>query len=241
MRAAELPGPEGVRFHQLGCPDVLCCVGAVNRIIPNYIIHMWMATPDDGLAATLYGPSTVSALAGPKTPVKITTTTDYPFGETIRMKLDPREDVEFPLYLRIPGWCQEPRLTLNGDRGGGRTNHKGFVKIARRWRKGDVVELRFPMRPRIERGFETAYPAATARLFQVHAGLGISAAAAALCDIVFGPLLFSLPIADVDPNTPVKDAKWQYALDARGSRATSGQAAAHAGAVGTGRSMPRSP
>ena len=29
------PGREGNRFHPLGCPTVLCCVGAVNRIIPN--------------------------------------------------------------------------------------------------------------------------------------------------------------------------------------------------------------
>ena len=64
------PGRAGIRFHQLGCPTVLCCVGAVNRIIPNYIIHMWMATGDNGLAATLYGPCTVSALAGARMPVK---------------------------------------------------------------------------------------------------------------------------------------------------------------------------
>jgi len=76
------PGPGGTHFHQLGCPSVLCCVGAVNRIIPNYVIHMWMATGDDGLAATLHGPSTVSALAGPRVPVRVTTTTDYPFDES---------------------------------------------------------------------------------------------------------------------------------------------------------------
>ena len=104
------PGPAGTHFHQLGCPSVLCCVGAVNRIIPNYIIHMWMATGDDGLAATLYGPSTVSALAGPRVPVRVTTTTDYPFDETIRMKIEPERDVQFPLYLRIPGWCKQAEI-----------------------------------------------------------------------------------------------------------------------------------
>ena len=104
------PGPGCVRFHPLGCPTVLCCVGAVNRIIPNYIIHMWMATGDNGLAATLYGPCTVSALAGPRTPVKVSATTDYPFGETIRIKIDPERDVEFPLYLRIPGWCKQAQV-----------------------------------------------------------------------------------------------------------------------------------
>jgi hypothetical protein len=31
--------------------------------------------------------------------------------------------------------------------------------------------------------------------------------------VFYGPLLFSLPVPDGDPNTPLKDAKWQYALD----------------------------
>ena len=33
-----------------------------------------------------------------------------------------------------------------------------------------------------------------------------------------GPLLFSLPIVDLDPNTSAKDAKWQYALDTDASQ-----------------------
>ena len=83
------PGRGGIRFHRLGCPHVLCCVGAVNRIVPNYIIHMWMATADRGLAAALYGPCTVSAIAGPGVPVKLACTTAYPFEETIRVSVEP--------------------------------------------------------------------------------------------------------------------------------------------------------
>ena len=41
--------------------------------------------------------------------MKATVTTDYPFGETIRIKIEPERDVEFPLYLRIPGWCKADR------------------------------------------------------------------------------------------------------------------------------------
>ena len=59
--AASLPAlqpetPEAFSFARLGYPPVLCGVGSFNRIIPNYIKHMWMATADQGLAATLYGP-----------------------------------------------------------------------------------------------------------------------------------------------------------------------------------------
>ena len=216
------PGPEGIRFHRLGCPTVLCCVGAVNRIIPNYIIHMWMATRDNGLAATLYGPCTVSALAGPRVPVKVTTTTDYPFGETIRMKVEPEKDVAFPLYLRIPGWCKQAQIAVNGAPVQATPDDKGFVRIARTWTKGDVVELKFPMEPRVVRGFETEFPAANRKYFDFEPAAVFQPRRLPYASVLYGPLLFSLPIPDVDPNTPVKDAKWQYALDTDAGRRDAG-------------------
>jgi hypothetical protein len=216
------PGREGVRFHQLGCPTVLCCVGAVNRIIPNYIIHMWMATYDNGLAATLYGPSTVSALAGARVPVKMTTTTDYPFGEAIRIKVAPEKAVEFPLYLRIPGWCQRAQIVVNGAAVKATPDAKGFVKVARRWTKGDAVELTFPMEPRLLRGFETEFPTANRVYFDFEPASLFQPRRLPYASLLYGPLLFALPIPDVDPNTPVKDARWQYALDADAARRDAG-------------------
>jgi hypothetical protein len=207
------PGPEGVRFHRLGCPTVLCCVGALNRIIPNYIIHMWMATRDNGLAATLYGPCTVSALAGERVPVKVSTTTDYPFGETMRLRMEPAREVSFPLYLRIPGWCQYPQITVNGSPVNVARDARGFARIARAWTKDDVVELRLPMEPKVSRGYETEFPSANRKYFGFEPNEVFQPRRLPYASVLYGPLLFSLPIADVDPNTPVKDAKWQYALD----------------------------
>ena len=214
------PGPAGTHFHELGCPSVLCCVGAVNRIIPNYVIHMWMATGDDGLAATLYGPSTVSALAGPRVPVRITTTTDYPFNEDIRMKVEPKQNVPFPLYLRIPGWCKQAEIRLNGARLPARPDDKGFVKIARTWSAGDTLDVKFPMAPRVLRGFETEFPAADRGYFSFEPAAVFKPRRLPYASVLYGPLLMSLPIPDVDPNTPVKDARWQYALDVPRCRGT---------------------
>ena len=75
---------------------------------------MWMATGDKGLAATLYGPCTVSAMVGAEVPVKLTCQTAYPFEETIRVAVDPEQPASFPLYFRIPGWCTKPRIAVNG-------------------------------------------------------------------------------------------------------------------------------
>jgi hypothetical protein len=212
------PGRGAIRFHRLGCPSVLCCVGAVNRIIPNYIIHAWMATRDKGLAATLYGPTTVSALAGARVPVKLTTTTDYPFGETIRITVESDRAVEFPLYLRIPGWCQQARIGVCGAPVQATPDEKGFVRIARTWSKGDVVELKFPMQPRVVCGSETEFPAANRGYFDFEPAALFQPRRLPYASVSLGPLLFALPIPDVDPNTPAADAKWQYALDTDTSR-----------------------
>ena len=99
------PGKGCLKFNRLGYPHVLCCVGAVNRIIPTYIMHLWMSTADKGLAATLYGPCTVSATVGERIPVKLMSRTAYPFEETIRITVDPEQKASFPLYFRIPSWC----------------------------------------------------------------------------------------------------------------------------------------
>lgn len=55
------PGLRGsYRFTEIGHPTP-CCMGRCNRILPFYIAHMWMATMDRGLAATLFGPCQVEA------------------------------------------------------------------------------------------------------------------------------------------------------------------------------------
>jgi hypothetical protein len=206
---------------------VLCCVGAVNRIIPNYILHMWMATRDNGLAVTLYGPCTVSALAGDGVPVKISTATDYPFGETIRMRVEPAKKAAFPLYVRIPGWCQNARITVSGSRVPVTRDSKGFVKIARTWTKKEVVELRFPMNPRVICGYETEVPSANRRYFGYRGQEYFQPRRLPYGSILLGPLLFSLPVADVDPNTPVANAKWQYAFDTDPTRCDAGITVEH--------------
>jgi uncharacterized protein len=207
------PGPEGNRFHPLGCPTVLCCVGAINRIIPNFVIHMWMATHDNGLAATLYGPSAVSANVGVGIPVRIVTTTDYPFGEGIRMSVVPQAPVEFPLYARIPGWCRDASITVNGVMSSTGPDARGFVRIDRTWRNGDVIEITLPMHPKVVRGYETEFPSANRDYFSFEPAQVFEFRRLPYAAVLYGPLLFALPIPEVDSNTPVKNAKWQYAID----------------------------
>ena len=208
-------GGEWLRYTRLGFPQVLCCVASVNRVIPHYVIHMWMATEDGGLAAALYGPCTVSALVGPRVPVKLTCSTAYPFEETIRVTVDPERAASFPLYFRIPAWCAQPRIAINGSAAAGESpDAKGFVRIERPWAKGDRVVLTFPMSVHVARGMETEYPAAVrSRIGPMIHAEWFQKRRFPYASVSYGPLLFALAIPDKDPGTPLPAARWRYALD----------------------------
>ena len=112
MADKSLPAAGQFTFQAKHSP--LCCTAALNRFLPNYVINMWMATRDNGLAATCYGPCKVSALVADRVPVQLVCKTDYPFNETIEITVKPEREAKFPLLFRIPGWCKNP--VLQGER-----------------------------------------------------------------------------------------------------------------------------
>lgn len=207
------PGPGCLQFTRLGHSAVLCCVGAVNRILPSYIMHMWMATEDGGLAATLYGPCRVTAFAGRHIPVTLDCETAYPFQDDLGIRVTPAQPTVFPLYLRVPAWCHQPRIEVNGQAVANATDVRGFVRLERTWSRGDMVTLKFPMSVQVIRGYETEYPKATRTYFKYKPDEVFTKRRLPYESIRFGPLLFALPIPDLDANTVASHVNWQFALD----------------------------
>jgi hypothetical protein len=208
------PGAKSYQFTGIGHP-VLCCVGNLNRVIPSYVMHMWMATPDQGLAATLYGPSRVRATAGKDVKVEIDSDTAYPFEESIRMTIRPEKPASFPLYLRIPAWCRAPEIRVNGRLLPETAHPNSFLRLSRTWKAGDRIELRLPMQVEIVKGRETPYPripyfANSRKLAQE------TAIDSPYASVYYGPLLFALPIQDETPNREKAGSKFNYALNVSG-------------------------
>jgi acetyl esterase/lipase len=201
---------DSYRFTEIGHP-VLCCVGNCNRIVPNYIMAMWMATADRGVAATLYGPNRLRTKVAGDVPVEIESETSYPFKETIRLTVRPARKTEFPLYLRIPAWCRKPSLEVNGRSVALTKDSKGFAKLHRSWANGDRVALRLPMRVEVVTGHETPFP--QDKYFTKRTLSKLTEINNPFACVNYGPLLFALPIADENPDQPVKEAKFNYALD----------------------------
>ena len=129
--------------------DHRCCQHNVAMGWPYLAEHLWMATQDQGLAALVYAASTVTAKVGQGDEVTISQVTDYPFDETITLKIDAPGPVAFPLYLRIPGWCDQPEISINGQLIAYAGKHATFAVIERQWSAGDEVRLILPAQVRL--------------------------------------------------------------------------------------------
>lgn len=129
-----------------------CCRSNYHIGWPAFVHDMWMATADSGLAVAAYGPNTVTAPVGAdKRVVTIDQTTDYPFRETSTFTIVTKQAAAFPLELRIPSWCKNPMVRVNGEPQKG-VEPGRFFRIERPWRDGDTVQAQFPMAIDMEPG-----------------------------------------------------------------------------------------
>jgi hypothetical protein len=131
------------RMSYRAAHETQCCPGNVNRAMPNYVTRMWMCTAE-GLAATLFGPSEVSAIIDGQ-PVTVTEDTDYPFRDTISFNINIREPASFALSLRIPEWCAAASVTVNGQASPVQCQPGTFATLKDEFRNGDTIQLHLPM------------------------------------------------------------------------------------------------
>jgi hypothetical protein len=132
-----------------------CCTCNLHQGWPKLVSHLWYASADGGLAAVVYAPCHITARVKDGGEVTIREKTGYPFEERIRFQFSAGRPVEFPLHLRIPGWCREPEITINGDKVS-LLEKEGMAVIERTWEEGDELELCLPMEVRISRWVENS-------------------------------------------------------------------------------------
>ena len=121
-----------------------CCLTNMHQGWPKFIQNMWFATADNGLAALVYGPSEVTLKVGKGEEITVIETTGYPFHETIRFAIQTKTKTQFPFHLRIPEWCKNPIVIVNGLKQE-IAPIKNVVIINREWASGDQIELSLPM------------------------------------------------------------------------------------------------
>jgi hypothetical protein len=121
-----------------------CCLANMHQGWTKYAEHLWYKTNDGGLAALVYGPNEIKTTTGKtNVPVTIKEETSYPFNDEIAFNISTQKSVQFPMQLRIPAWCKNAVVTINGKPiaiGTGR-----IVTINRTWNDKDKLVLKLPM------------------------------------------------------------------------------------------------
>ncbi len=136
-----------------------CCPSNISRFMPSVPGYVY-AMRENILYINLFMDSDIQVdLKGH--PVKIKQETDYPWKGNIKITVDPESPGRFAVHVRIPGWTQdqpvpsdlyrymhrndeEVILKVNGKQKELKLE-KGYARIRRTWKRGDTIELVFPM------------------------------------------------------------------------------------------------
>lgn len=144
------------RSPWFGCA---CCPGNITRFVasvPGYVY----AQRDDILYVNMFvnGDATIEVAGNT---VRINQKTDYPWDGAVRMTVSPTRSGRFALYVRIPGWTQnqpvpsdlyrylkesdeQVTIKVNGNPVD-LDMERGFTRIRRTWKSGDVIDLALPI------------------------------------------------------------------------------------------------
>ena len=135
-----------------------CCTSNLHQGWPKFVQNLWYATADNGVAALVYAPSNVTAKVANGIEVRIQEQTAYPFDETIRFNISfadsKAKEAFFPFHVRIPAWCEQPVLKVNGKLVQTDACSGQIARVNREWKEGDVLTLELPMKVAVSRWYD---------------------------------------------------------------------------------------
>ncbi len=128
--------------HRQAWYGCACCPSQICRFLPsigNYIYGV----SDEAVWVNLYIGDKADVKVGRKT-LTLAQETNYPWEGAVTLKVGAKSPVKTQLRLRIPGWCKDYSLKVNGETCEAPVE-KGYAVIDGRWKDGDVVEINFDM------------------------------------------------------------------------------------------------
>ena len=174
-----------------------CCQHNHSQGWPYYSENLVYATPDNGMAFALYSACSATLKVADGKQVTVQEETNYPFDDTVNLTITKGATCSYPVYLRIPSWTADAEVLVNGERVTAAPVSGKYLRLERRWRKGDRITLRMPMH-------------LSMRQWQVNKNS---------VSVNYGPLTLSLNIKERyvkrdSKETAIGDSKWQKNADA---------------------------
>jgi DUF1680 family protein len=134
------PGQCGMNFN--------CCEANGPRgfvMLPMMAYHF----TNNKINVNLYAASKATIVLPEKNIVDITQITDYPADGNISITVNPQQESQFAIALRIPEWSKEVSLSLNGQKDENGIKSGNYYTISRKWQKGDKIELKLDLRAKV--------------------------------------------------------------------------------------------
>lgn len=123
-----------------------CCVGSGFESQSKYAESIYFHG-DDELFVNLFIPS---ELDWSDKGLKLRQETDFPSSETSTFHIESAPGHDLTLALRYPGWSGKPVVKINGKKVAVKGKPSSYIKLKRRWKAGDTVEVTYPMQLHLE-------------------------------------------------------------------------------------------
>jgi len=144
------------RFDWINVP---CCPPNVVRLMASIGSYIYAKSANEIYVNLFVGSKADVKLADNN--VRIVQETRYPWDGMVKMSVTPEREGTFSVLIRIPEWArntplpsdlyrymeltnEKPTLRVNG-RPAAIELDKGYARLARAWKPGDVIELNLPM------------------------------------------------------------------------------------------------
>lgn len=140
--------PRHYRNYSVPNEAMWCCVGTGMENHGKYNQFIYTHNADNTeLTVNLYA---ASELNWRERGVVLRQETAFPYGESSRITVAQGKG-KFTIKVRKPSWCNDFRVNVNGkEYAADQTGKCLFIPIDRTWKKGDVIEVSFPMHGSIE-------------------------------------------------------------------------------------------
>lgn len=143
-KACQRPDKKHVKPVRQKWFNCACCPPNLARLIASLGMYIYSQTESSIYVHQFIGSDTLVSLADQS--VRLSQQTNFPWDETIDLIVSPERSAAFTIAVRIPGWCENPVIQVNGqDMAWNAVMTKGYAMIARTWSAGDVVRIELPM------------------------------------------------------------------------------------------------
>lgn len=130
--------------HRQAWYGCACCPSQISRFLPSIGNYVY-GTSEDAVWVNLYIGNTTELSAAGQT-VTLQQETNYPWDGHVKITLaNVKENLNTALKLRIPAWCKQYTLSVNGKEFANTPIDKGYAVIERKWKTGDEITLAMDM------------------------------------------------------------------------------------------------